>query len=205
MYLAYTYFVRNKITNQFYYGSRCKNIEYNRSAEDDLWIHYFTSSKEIAKLRKIHNNDLFETIILYESPEYEDCYWKEQELIKENISNVLCLNKQFQDRKTGTRKFSSDGPCSEERRKAISKSKKGEKNHFYGKSHSAETKQKIRVAFIGRISPNKGHIRIMSEDERQRRSGTGNPMFGRKHSEETKQKIREKALARTGVETPVSK
>jgi len=49
----------------------------------------------------------------------------------------------------------------------------GEKNPFYGKHHSEETKDKIR-------------------ENRPDVCGEKNPFYGKCHSEETKQKIREK-------------
>ena len=44
---AYVYKITNKVTNQFYYGSRTENIRKNRKPEEDLWKFYFTSSKKI--------------------------------------------------------------------------------------------------------------------------------------------------------------
>ena len=95
MYLAYTYFIRNKITNQFYYGSRYKNVSLNRSAESDLWIHYFTSSKEVKTLINHYGKDSFEYSIVFQSMDSNECYWKEQRLIEENINNDLCLNEHY--------------------------------------------------------------------------------------------------------------
>lgn len=95
MYLAYTYFIKNKITNQFYYGSRYKNVSLKRSSRDDLWIHYFTSSKEVKRLIDQYGKDSFETIIIFESDISEKCYWKEQNLIEENIKDPLCLNEHY--------------------------------------------------------------------------------------------------------------
>ena len=196
MQLAYTYYIKNKITNQFYYGSRCKNIKLNKSAKEDFWVIYFTSSKEIKSLRNIYGNDSFEYTILCESEDYDSCFWYEQNLIKENIDNSLCINIQYQDKDSGHRIFSGQGPCTNERRLAISKSKKGEKNPFFGRSHSAESKKKISVASKGKPK---------SEETRQKMSaaahghtnqvGAKNSMFGRKHTEESREKIRQKAFA----------
>jgi hypothetical protein len=130
MYLAYTYFIKNKITNEFYYGSRCKNIDYKRLVLDDFWIHYFTSSKEIKNLRKIYGDNSFEFTILQESEDYDNCYWYEQELIKQNINNPLCLNRQFVDRNSGKKMFSMSG-----------------------KTHSTESKIKISIGGKGKIMP----------------------------------------------------
>lgn len=92
MYLAYTYLVRNKITGQFYYGFRCRNIKLKRTPEQDLWVNYFTSSKKIINLIKDYGKDSFETQILLRDIDPNKCYILEQKLISENIKNKLCLN-----------------------------------------------------------------------------------------------------------------
>lgn len=61
-------------------------------------------------------------------------------------------------------------PC-EEVRKKISEAKKGEKNHFFGKHHSDESKRKN------------------SESNKGIQAGEKHPMFGKHHSEETRKKI----------------
>lgn len=59
---------------------------------------------------------------------------------------------------------------SEESKKKQSNSIKGEKNHFFGKTHSDETKQKIRA-------------------NRKDTSGENNPMFNHTYSDETRKKM----------------
>jgi len=109
MYLAYTYLITNKITHQFYYGSRYQNIKLKRTPEQDLWIFYFTSSKEVKKLLKEYNKDLFEISIVFKSENYDECYWQEQDLIKENIINPLCMNLTYTDKSAGRHIFSMAG------------------------------------------------------------------------------------------------
>lgn len=58
----------------------------------------------------------------------------------------------------------------------------GDKNPFFGKKHSNETKEKISNSRIGKYS------------------GSNNPFFGKKHSEETRRKISE---ARRNNGTPI--
>lgn len=55
---------------------------------------------------------------------------------------------------------------------------KGEKNHFYNKKHTDETKKKISQSLKGKFI------------------GENNHFYGKKHSEETKEKIRKKAIGR---------
>ena len=47
-------------------------------------------------------------------------------------------------------------PVSEETRRKLSEAGKGEKNPFYGKSHSEESKEKMSKSSKGRIPWNKG-------------------------------------------------
>lgn len=147
--MNYTYLVKNKITSEFYYGSRSGNVKLKRQAKDDFWIHYFTSSKEIKNLRKIYGDYSFDFIILKESENYNECYWHEQELIKENILDSLCLNKYYQDRETNSKKFSMSGcVVSNDIRKKMSLAKKG-------KLKSKEHKDKISGSKKGTIPWNK--------------------------------------------------
>jgi hypothetical protein len=69
---------------------------------------------------------------------------------------------------------------SEETRKKISDSKKGNLNPFYGKSHTDETKQKMSKALSGKNNPNFGKI---TSDEAKR-----------KISESQKRRLAEKRL-----------
>ena len=69
---------------------------------------------------------------------------------------------------------------SEETKKKISESLKGENHPFYGKHHTEETKQKMSEA-------RKKYL----EEYPEALKGRNNPMFGKHHSEETKQKISE--------------
>lgn len=126
MNLPYTYFIRNRVTGQFYYGSRCKNVALNRSAKEDFWIHYFTSSKKVKNLITEYGKDSFDFEIIMESETFDDCYWKEQELISSTIFDSLSLNGYFVDKITGKNKFSTSnksfGPLSKEHRLKISNS-----------------------------------------------------------------------------------
>lgn len=166
MYLSYTYLVKNKITNQFYYGSRCKNVRLKITPEEDMWVNYFTSSKIVKELIEEYGNNSFDIKIILKDIDYDKCYFLEQELISEHINDPLCLNKYC--RKTG--KFSMagtshsaetksrmskaaggkiKGPRSEETKLKISNSTRGKNNSFYGKHHSVETKSKMSELKLG--------------------------------------------------------
>ena len=62
---------------------------------------------------------------------------------------------------------------SEEHKKSMSEAKKGEKNHFFGKTHTKETRAKL------------------SQYATEQCKNQGNPMFGKRHTEESKRKMSE--------------
>lgn len=126
MYLPYVYLVTNKITNEFYYGSRYRNIKLNRTPTEDFWIHYFTSSKNVKNLIDEYGKDSFEVNILLVDPEYNVCYWFEQGLIKTHFEDSLCLNNAYQDMTDGFKIFSRAGiTMSDKQKSKLSKKLKG--------------------------------------------------------------------------------
>ena len=58
----------------------------------------------------------------------------------------------------------------EEHKKKISELMKGKKSYWYGKKHTQETKDKIRLAHVGRDPWNKGLGTISSENEKARKT-----------------------------------
>jgi group I intron endonuclease len=77
----------------------------------------------------------------------------------------------------------------------ISESLTGEKNPFYGKTHSIESKLKIGKA----ISERKGTYITSDKTKKvlsELHSGVKNPFYGKKHSEEAKEKMRLAKLKR---------
>lgn len=124
MFESYVYLVKSKVTGQFYYGSRCKNVRLERTPEQDFWAHYTTSSKKVKQLIKDFGKDSFETQIIFKSLDYGQCYELEQSLIQEHISDNLCLNLYCR----ANQKFST-----------------------FGLTHSAETKSKISAKAKTRI------------------------------------------------------
>lgn len=164
-YNSYTYIVTNLITGEFYIGSRYANVTANRAPVDDLWIKYYTSSKSVKALLKEYGKESFNVNIIKEDENYDICYWAEQEEIKRNIKNPLCLNKSYINNNTN-RKFSMAGTTrvhSETTKKKISESLVGRPSALKGKKQSveqlaklsesrqkrrwsAETKQKMSIA-----------------------------------------------------------
>ena len=166
---AYVYYIRHIPTGKFYYGFRSANINENRFPENDLWEIYFTSSVKIKKLREQEDN--FEVKIVYTNLDVELVYWTEQEYIKNNIDNPLCLNKYY-----------------------ISKEKNQKIFSMAGKTHTQESKLKMKGRIpwnIGKNIPrgtpswNKGiptpdHVKELIKER----------TTGLKKSEETKIKMR---------------
>jgi hypothetical protein len=103
---------------------------------------------------------------------------------------------------------------SEETRKKMGESRKGEKNHNYGKPLSEETKMKLRESQLGEKSHNYG--KPLSEETKMKISeslkgreikpewiekakqnrrtyeGENNPFYGKEHSEETRELLRQR-------------
>ena len=151
MFEAYVYKVTNKITGQFYHGSRANNIAKERTPEEDLWKFYFTSSKVVKRLLEEYGIDSFIVEILYKDVDYDKCFWKEQQLIVENKGNPLRLNKAYINPETGSKiltSFNETANEKEARLQKMSNSKKGRfnSNGHYGLKHSEETKQKMKDA-----------------------------------------------------------
>lgn len=166
----------HKITNEFYFGYREKN---KVCSIQDLGIKYFTSSKHIKSI----GFDNFNFEVLAEFFNEIDAYDFEQELIKENKKNPLCLNRHYTNGKAFRymRKL-GDYKTSEE-------TKRKQSIAHTGKIVSEETRQKISKIHTGKI---------VSEETKQKISKSGK---GRIVSEETKQKISKsgKGLSRPPV------
>lgn len=105
--LYYVYKVTCKSTGEFYYGYRTNHVKHNRQPEDDIWIKYFTSSFTIRDLIEKYGKDNFCAEIVFKSPDLDECYWFEQERIKENINDQLLLNHYYMDKALGHRRFRS--------------------------------------------------------------------------------------------------
>jgi hypothetical protein len=184
MITPYTYYIINKVTGQYYYGSRCRNVASNRTPAEDLWIHYFTSSHEVSSLISTYGRDSFDISIIMADADYNRCYDYEQQLINDNMDNELCLNQYCRL----TNRFSIAGkPRTEE-----TKQKLREANT--GKIVSSETKEKQSIAKTGNKNPS--FNRIKSEETKLKIS---NRLKGRVVSEETKTRI---SIANTGKPPP---
>lgn len=83
---AYTYLIKFKPENKVYYGVRFQNIKLNRMPEDDLMIHYTTSSATINDLIKEHGIEAFEWEVrrMFDTPE-QAIAWEQKVLLRCNV------------------------------------------------------------------------------------------------------------------------
>jgi hypothetical protein len=182
VYQTYVYKITNKITNQFYFGSRFQNVSKQRHPEEDLWKYYFTSSKRVKELIEEYGLDSFDIEIVFRSDDYKKSFWEEQRLILEHKNNPLRLNKAYIDPTTGTKMNTTFLETEEDklaRFQSISKAKKGKfnSNGHFGLKRSEETKQKQREA--------QARINYRHSDE------TKEKMRGRTRSDEHSKKLSE--------------
>lgn len=162
MYNFYIYKVTDKETRQFYIGSQCR--------VKTIGVNYFTSSRNKEFRNKFKANPTqFEIKIIGVFADANACVLQENIFIKDNIKNTLCLNKNYTIGKNV--QFTMAG-CY------------GEKNPYYGKKHSEETRRKLRESHLGKVPANKG--KPMTEEQKKRMSETHK---GKHLSEETKRKL----------------
>lgn len=172
---------KNKINEKMYIGitSRRPEVRWGNNGSQ------YTSTRNPCFYNAIkkYGWDNFEHIILFENLTEQEAKSKERELIAEYHTCV------YDDNKMGyNMTFGGEGllghVASEETRRKMSECRLGEKNAFYGKHHTKESKKKLSDALKGKMV------------------GENNPFYGQTHSEETKQKLSEYASARTGDKNP---
>ena len=165
IYNAYTYHISWTEQNKHYYGVRVAN---QCSPEDDLWISYHTSSNIVKSFREEYGEpDIIKVDKTFdtrkEAVEYEYIFLKENDCVysdewlnaanwplidnrgEKNPNYGKTLSEETKRKISEAQKGKSH---SEETKRKISETMKGkycgEKNHFYGKSHSAETITSMR-------------------------------------------------------------
>ena len=172
-YLSYTYLIGWTEHDTWYYGVRTAN---KHEPENDLWVHYFTSSKLVSEFRKLHG----EPDVIQVDKTFDDnrkAYFYEVEKLHE--FDVLNESKWLNQKIGGSRQMT------DAERKNLSMKYSGEGNPFYGKKHTDETKAKMSLA---------RKQRIISKETREKLSksisGERNPFYGKKHTDEAKAKMR---------------
>jgi len=191
---AYTYLLKFKPSNKFYYGVRFRNIKLKRNPEDDLMVFYTTSSDNINKLISEYGIDSFEWTIrrTFDTPK-EAIAWESKVLRRSKVleRQDIWLNGNIAGYKIATeegrkkikethagkpkteehkRKLSESNigkkrqPRSQEYKEKMSKAKSGENNGRYGLEVSQHTRELISKANKGRAPSNKG--KPMSEEQK---------------------------------------
>lgn len=76
--------------------------------------------------------------------------------------------------------------------KGISRNK-GEANPFFGKKHTSEELEKMRLAHLGKKRPPRSPewCRKIAESKKGKMTGNQNPFFGKHHTPETRERISE--------------
>lgn len=162
----YTYMIGWSQLDKWYYGVRYAN---KIPAADDLWKHYFTSSKYVAQLREQYG-DPDVIVIDHEFDTAEEAISYEEQKLKD--LNVLHESKWLNQQISGAfgpncprgKMFGSDNP-------QFGKSKAGQLNTFYGRTHSESSKKQ------------------MSDSKRKLWKERPHPCIGKSASLETRKKM----------------
>src|SRR5574344_365494 len=188
---GYIYKVTNIITGQFYIGQRSS---FEGTPEDDLGIHYFTSSKVVRPLFK-NNTSEWKKEILYSDIQFaETLDDMEGFAIHRQIKDKLCLNGYDPTSRHGFRTMAGKHLSDETKRK-ISEAKKNMSDEtkrkmseaHKGEHQSEEAKRKNSEAHRGNSATKGKHWKCSEEAKRH----ISEAHKGKHHSEETKRKISE--------------
>jgi len=191
----YTYLLKHKPTNTYYYGVRYQNVKKKIPIAEDLWTKYFTSSPKIKDLINEYGADSFDFEVrkIFKTPE-QATNWETKVLrrckvlhdpkwINQNIAGYVMptpeSNKKISNFHKGKpkseehkRKISAANkgkpkpPVTDAYRAKMSKSTSGKNNGMYGRKHSAETLAKMSAIKKGKPAHNKG--KPMSEEQKQK-------------------------------------
>lgn len=170
------YKITNTLNNKEYIGAhQTENIN------DD----YMGSGKLLKRAYKKYGKENFKKEIIHTCTSLSEMYTKEAEL----VNSDYILRKDTYNLKEGG--IGGAGKRTEETKKKISQTTKGENAYWFGKSHSEETKEKIREARKLQTPWNKGI-----------KTGKTGTMLGKQHDDETRARMSAKALERPKVECP---
>ncbi len=171
--LSYVYLIGWTLIDTWYIGVRYKK----NCHPTDLWTKYFTSSEYVKEFRQLHGDPDHIEILKTFNNKIEACLFEEQKLIE---FDVLKKNNWLNRNIRGI-KFCGRSPgftCSEDHKRKMSESHKGNKGHL----QTEETRRKISNATKNiKRKP-------LSEETKIRMSRAKS---GRILSEETKRKMSE--------------
>lgn len=183
------YKIVNKSNSKIYVGQTITSLK-------ERWSGHKCDSKRrntplYASMRKHENNiddvfsiDILEENIPHEELDKKEVYW---------ISRLNSLHPFGYNLSNGGQAFKT-----EQEKQLMSERVKGEKNpmygmfgelnHFYGKSHSEETKKMLSELAIGREVSEETRKKI-GQSTKLRHDKHGHPMLNKHHSDEAKNKI----------------
>lgn len=190
------YLIRNKVNGKMYIGQTIEKKGFkgryghgHGKGATRCYLHHLYNKENNRDYNK-HLLNSFEKygVENFEVDEEFDIAYSQEELDKLerlyiNIYNVRNRAYGYNNKEGG-----SHGKHSEESKKKMSdkaKLRTGEKNSFFGKHHSEETKKRISEAKRGKESWNKGKSfseesrRKMSEARKGKYIGENNPMYGK--------------------------
>jgi len=168
--IYYTYLLKHIPTNTFYYGVRFAE----GCHPEEFWKTYFTSSKKVSKMREQYGDNSFE----FEIRKTFNCKqkaidWESKVLIRMKVLQKIELwinrtnNKAIiydksptlgrvltENQRNAIREANKKRVISEDTREKL-KSRPKTKG-FLGRTHSTESKEKIKKTLQGRVPWNKG-------------------------------------------------
>lgn len=205
----YTYLVGWSKLDKWYYGS-----QYGIKAHpDNLWKTYFTSSKSVKKLREEHGEPDIIQIRKTFNCRYKALSWEFRVLKRLKVTKT----EKWLNRGYGGEKFmNASGPehvyygkkrpehaalMKGENNPSYGIRRMGAENHFYGRTHSQQTKD-IIIAKASRPYHEKmdKDTAARCKAEQSRFMSENNPFKGKKHSEETLQKLRGRVRSTETIE-----
>jgi hypothetical protein len=171
--IPFTYLLKHIPTNKYYYGVRFKK----GCHPNDFWTKYFTSSKKVKGLIKKYGKKsfIFEIRKTFKTSQeainWENKVLKRMKVIYRNDFLNLTNNKSIDPN-------------------YLSKIMMGKNNNFYGKKHTKETIEKLRLHNTGKNNPMYGKERTKEVKQKLRLAN-----LGKKHTKESIKKMR---IASTG-------
>lgn len=187
-YVAFTYALHWKNIGKSYYG-----VRYAKDCDtSDIGTKYFSSSREVKRIWKEHGRPLIIIDQMFtnvnEAQEYEVYVLQYNDV----VNSEEWINKHDNNAPPVTKLFGDDNPMrkyeiSDDYKRKLSESKKGNANPFMGKTHTDEAKRKIGEATKARYE---------DDDYRQRMS---NMKMGKKQSDETRRKISQSNKGRSAA------
>lgn len=195
IYPSYTYIISWSNHNTHYYGVRWAN---KCEPNDDLWIHYFTSSQYVKQFRELHGDpDIIKIDKTFDDKDdainYEVSYLTEHNAVSSEQWLNQCAFPTFDN--TGNK------------RPEHSKRMMGENNPMYGKMPSDETRQKMSENRLGKTASAETKAKmsatrkgVKKSEEHVRKVADANR--GQTRSDETKRKLSEAHKNRPPITCP---